>query len=74
MICSQQINVRILTPQKTEKEISIFFAVQNKEYGFELDSAFKHGQHSLAVQGEVSLQPNNWQISMKVKYIIKYKL
>ncbi|KAJ9580715.1 hypothetical protein L9F63_024111, partial [Diploptera punctata] len=59
------VNVRLVTRQKAGSDISVFLEIQNKEHGFELNSAFKHGENHLTVEGEVNLQPNNWQVNMK---------
>jgi len=60
------VNVKVVTPHKSEKEISVILNVEKKEHGFELTSAFTHGQHKLAVDGKFDMQPNNWNINMKV--------
>jgi hypothetical protein len=64
-----QVNVKIVTPHKSGNEISVFLYIQKKEHGFEITSAFTHGRNRLAVKGELDLQPNNWNINMKVKFI-----
>ena len=62
-------NVKVVTPHKSEKEISVILSVQKKEHGFDLTSAFTHGQQKLAVDGKFDMQPNNWNINMKVQSI-----
>jgi len=61
--------VKVVTPHKSEKEISVILSVQKEEHGFELTSAFTHGQHKLTVDGKFDMQPNNWNINMKVQFI-----
>jgi hypothetical protein len=63
------VNVKVVTPHKSEKEISVILSVQKEEHGFELTSAFTHGQNKLAVDGKFDMQPNNWNVSMKVQFI-----
>jgi hypothetical protein len=64
-----QVNVKIVTPHKSGNEISVFLHIQKKEHIFEVTSAFTHGKNRLAVEGKFDLQPNNWNINMKVKLI-----
>jgi hypothetical protein len=66
---SLQVNVKVVTPHKNEKEISVILSVQKEEHGFELTSAFTHGQHKLSVDSKFDMQPNNWNINMKVQFI-----
>lgn len=61
--------MKVVTPHKSEKEINVILNVQKKEHVFELTSSFTHGQHKLAVDGKFDMQPNNWNINMKVKFI-----
>jgi hypothetical protein len=61
--------VKIVTPHKSGHEISVFLHVLKKEHRFEMTSAFTHGKNRLAVEGKFDLQPNNWNINMKVKFI-----
>lgn len=61
--------MKVVTPHKSEKEISVILSVQKEEHGFELTSAFTHGQLKLAVDGKFDMQPNNWNINMKVQFI-----
>ena len=61
--------MKVVTPHKNEKEISVILSVQKKEHGFELTSALTHGQHKLDVDGKFDMQPNNWNINMKVQFI-----
>jgi hypothetical protein len=67
-----QVNVKVVTPHKNEKEINVILSVQKKEHGFELTSAFTHGQHKLDVDGKFDMQPNNWNINIKVQFIHLY--
>ena len=62
-------NVKIVTPHKNEKEISVTLSVQKEVHGFKLTSALTHGQHKLSVDGKFDMQPNNWNINMKVQFI-----
>lgn len=66
---SLQVNVKVVTPSKSEKEISIMLSVQKEEHGFELTSAFTHGQYKLAVDGKFVMRPNNWNVNVKVQFI-----
>lgn len=68
-IISLQVNVKIVTPHKNGKEISVFLHIQKKEHRVEITSAFTHGKNRLAVEGKFDLQPSNWNINMKVKFI-----
>jgi hypothetical protein len=61
--------VKIVTPHKSGNEISVFLHIQKKEHRFEITSAFTHGKNRLAVEGELGLQPNNWNVNMKVKFV-----
>jgi hypothetical protein len=61
--------VKIVTPHKSEKDISVFLHIQKKEHRFEMTSVFTHGKNRLAVEGKFDLQPNNWNVNMKVKFI-----
>jgi hypothetical protein len=61
--------VKIVSPHKSENEFNIFLHVQKKEHRLEITSAFTHGKNRLAVEGNLDLQPNNWNINMKVIFI-----
>jgi hypothetical protein len=61
--------VKIVTPHKSEKEISIMLSIQKKESAFEMAFAFMHGKSKLTVESEFDLQPNDWNINMKVQFI-----
>jgi hypothetical protein len=64
-----QVNVKIVSPHKSENEIHIFVQVKKKEQRLEMTSTFTHGKLRLAVEGNFDLQPNNWNINMKVIFI-----
>lgn len=68
-IISLQVNVKIVTPHKSGNEISVFLHIQKIEHRFEITSAFTNGRNRLAVEGKFDLQPNNWKINMKVKFV-----
>jgi hypothetical protein len=61
--------VKIVTSHKSEKEINIMFSIQKKKSGFEITSAFMHGKSKLTVESEFDLQPDDWNINMKVQFI-----
>ena len=61
--------MKVVTPHTSEKEILVTLSVQKEQHGFELTSAFTHGQHKLAVDGKFDMHPNNWNINMKVQFI-----
>ncbi|PSN49824.1 hypothetical protein C0J52_08839 [Blattella germanica] len=61
------VNVRVVTPQKDGQEISLMLKIENKEHGFALDTAFASGEQRLSAQGEMSLQPNDWQVNLKAE-------
>lgn len=62
--------MKIVTPHKSEKEISVMISIQKNVRGFEVTSAFVHGKSKLAVEGGIDLQPNDWNINMKVQFIL----
>lgn len=61
--------MKIVTPHKSEKEIGIMLKIQKKESSFEVTSAFMQGKNKLTVESEFDLQPNDWNINMKVQFI-----
>ena len=69
-VISLQVNMKVSTPHKNEKEISVILTVQKEEHGFDLTSAFTHGQNKLAVDGKFDMQPNSWNVNIKVQFML----